>query len=765
MEKWIRANFQPCLPLGDNNSKITGSEKHIQLSRTAAAEGTVLLKNDNRLLPLQSGTKVAIFGKAQIDYVKGGGGSGDTTVAYVRNIYQGLKLKEPQVEVFDALSLYYQDYVTKTYKEEVKPGMSEEPSIPVSLIMQAKKFTDTAIITICRYSQEGYDRKNDDSDSYFHLSVEEKNMVKLVTENFSNVIVLLNVGAMFDTSWFADNDKISSAVMLWQGGMEGGLVAADVLVGDANPSGKLVDTFAKSFDDYPSSEGFHESEDYVKYTEDIYVGYRYFETIPDKQSLVVYPFGYGLSYTTFELSQINAFRDSKYIFVTVTVKNTGHCSGKEVVQVYYSAPQGKLGKPAKELCGFQKTKSLAPGESEDLCIRFAINDMASFDDKGLIAKSSFVLEKGTYKIYVGNSVRNLTKLDFAYETENDIITKKSHSYCSPVNLEKRLTANGEFEEMPKNVTEKTSFSCKYQIVQKPDVEKPYTLLDVAEGITDLDTFIAQLTDEELCHLVGGQPNTGVVNTGGMGNLKRLEIPNVVTADGPAGLKIRQNRGVTTTAFPVATNLACSWNIELLEEIGKEGALEVKENNISIWLTPAMNIHRNPLCGRNFEYYSEDPFISGKMAAALVRGIQSQNIVATPKHFACNNKETNRHFSDSIVSERALREIYLKGFEICVKEAKPKMIMTSYNFINGVPASECQELLIGILRNEWGYEGMLTTDWWNEKSHVKEVQAGNDIKMAIGEPEKLMVALKSGELKREELAICVKRILEMILWLE
>ena len=288
---------------------------------------------------------------------------------------------------------------------------------------------------------------------------------------------------------------------------------------------------------------------------------------------------------------------------------------------------------------------------------------------------------------------------------------------------------------------------------------------MAEGKVDLDTFIAQMTDEELIGIVGGQAPTGVASTGGMGNLKRLGVPNVMTVDGPAGVRLKPHTGVKTTAFPIASCLAASWNPELLEEVGRAGALEAKENNLCIWLTPGLNIHRSPLCGRNFEYYSEDPFISGKMAAAMVRGIQSQKIVATPKHFACNNKETNRIHSDSIVSERALREIYLKGFEICVKEARPKIIMTSYNVVNGIQASENAEMLKGILRQEWGYEGMVTSDWNTEGEHTKEMQASNDIKMPYGRPENLTESFRSGRITREELCECAKRILEMILWLD
>lgn len=763
--KWQRPRYTPCFPLGDNQSRITECEKHIQLSRKAAAEGAVLLKNDNNSLPFDKGTKIAIFGKAQIDYVKGGGGSGNTNVSYVRNIYQGLKTKDNYLKIFEPLSSYYQYYVDEQYSLGGLNGMFDEAPVPEDLLTQAKSFTDTAIITICRYSTEGGDRRNDNTDTYFYLSPAEQQMVETVTDNFANVVVLLNVGAMIDTSWFAQNPKISSALMLWQGGMEGGLAAADLLTGEVNPSGKLVDTCAASFEDYPSSEGFHESDDYVKYTEDIFVGYRYFETVPGKKDRVVYPFGYGLSYTTFSITDIDTYNNEKRIFVTFTVTNTGTKAGKEVVQLYYSAPQGKITKPAKELCGFAKTQLLSPGESEELCISFAIKDMASYDDRGDVALSCYVMEEGAYQFYLGTSVREAKKLDYTYELIKNVITEQLHSYCAPEKLDKRMKADGSYEMLKCKPITRAEFPCDYKFAKASDVEKPYTLLSVAKGKIDLDTFIAQLTDEELCHLVSGQPGHGISSTSGMGHMLHYEIPLFMTADGPAGLRSRTASKIPATAFPVATALACTWNLELMEEIGREGALEVKENNISMWLTPALNIHRSPLCGRNFEYFSEDPFLTGKMAAAKVKGIQSQNIVATPKHFAANNKETNRRFCDSIVSERALREIYLKGFEICVKESNPKMIMTAYNPINGVHASENAELLQGILRNEWGFQGMVTSDWVNEKDHVKEVKAGNDIKMPLGEPEKLMEALQNGTLMREELAICVKRILEMFLWIE
>ncbi len=760
LKKWLRINHTPCLPIGNNNSKITGCEAHIALSRTAANEGAVLLKNNGNLLPLSVGAKVAIFGNAQIDYVKGGGGSGNVFCEYTRNIYEGLKQKIGKVEVFDSLSLYYKDCVEKLYKDNQKNGMLTESEIPDSLLRAAKDFTDTAIITINRYSREEEDRRNDGTDTYFVLSTQEKKMVDVVCENFEKVIVVLNTGAMIDTSWFSDNDKISSALMAWQGGMEGGLSVADLLVGDANPSGKLVDTCVSGFEDYPSSEGFHESEDYVKYTEDIFVGYRYFETIPGKKSCVTYPFGFGLSYTTFALSNMSAVAMGAKIIVSVDVKNTGSRAGKEVVQVYYSAPVGKITKPAMELCAFAKTKLLAPEESETLVMSFDVSDMASYDDIGDVQKSAYILEAGEYKLFVGNSVRNVTELEYKYVLTENVITQQLTEYCAPQRLGKRLTASGEYISVPdKKITQK-KFACEYQCEEKiPSPEEIKQLISVDLGEISLDDFIAQLTDEELMGLLIGKPSTGVAHTDGMGGLPKYGIPAPMTTDGPAGVRIHRTIGLKTTAFPVATMLACTWNTELMEKIGIAGALEAKENNLSIWLTPALNIHRSPLCGRNFEYFSEDPLISGKMAAAKVRGIQSVGIAATLKHFACNNKETNRMESDSILSERALREIYIKGFEIAVKESKPKLVMTAYNVINGTRASENAELITGILRGEWNFDGLVTTDWRNHANAADEKLAGNDIRMP---------AMDDGIVEgvdRNQLAVCVKRLLELILWLE
>lgn len=799
MGKWQRILYQPALPLG--STRVTGSKEHIELSRKAAGEGMVLLKNNTGLLPLARGEKVALFGKGTIDYVKGGGGSGDVTVAYVRNLYEGMKIKEEEgkVSLYHELARFYEEEMQSQYNQGALPGMTVEPAIPKELMDGAKAFADTAVISISRFSGEGWDRScGEQEEGYelfedevrqknqskavfengdFYLTQAEKAMVDAVRDNFSRIVVVLNVGGMVDTSWFCTDDRIPSVLMAWQGGMEGGLAEADILCGDVNPSGKLTDTFAASLEDYPSSANFHESRNYVEYTEDIYVGYRYFETIPGAASKVNYPFGYGLSYTSFSIRTLEAGEENGVVRILVQVTNTGEKKGREVVQVYYEAPQGKLGKPSRVLAAYRKTRNLEAGESQSMLFSFPVSQMASYDDCGKIQKSAYILEKGNYGFYVGNSVRNTEKLSFMYYVEQDCVTEQLTEQLAPKKLTRRLLADGTYEEFTVGEyqeepgLERQDFSTLEGVLpgmsEKTQAARTakdgrILLIDVAEGREKLDAFVDQLSDDDLIHLLGGQPNTGVANTFGMGNLPGYGVPNVMTADGPAGLRIAPECGMTTTAWPCATLVACTWDPQIAEAIGEAGAREVKENNIGIWLTPAVNIHRSPLCGRNFEYYSEDPLVAGKTGAAAVRGIQSQHIGASVKHFAFNNKETDRKDSDSRVSERAAREIYLKAFEIIVKESAPYTIMSSYNLVNGIHTSENKDLLTNILRKEWGFDGMVTTDWWTHGEHYREIKAGNDIKMANGYPERVKEALEKGFITRDEIRICAKRVLQMIL---
>ena len=801
MAKWQRSFFQPVLPLGEDGRRVTGSKEHIALSRMAAGEGMVLLKNEKNTLPIRRGTKVALFGKGTVDYVKGGGGSGDVTVEYIRNLYEGMKIKEGEgkVEVFDKLAKYYEKDIQKQYADGAVPGMTVEPELPDELLNEAREYTDTAVITICRFSGEGWDRKCEAAQDGYVLDGEEKRnselsakifengdfcltnaenaMVEKVKKAFPHVIVVMNVGGIVDTKWFRDCDEIQSVLMAWQGGMEGGLATADILCGDVNPSGKLSDTYAKDLEDYPSTANFHESAFYVDYTEDIYVGYRYFETIPGAAERVNYPFGFGLSYTDFDWKMTGASEENGVITVLTEVTNTGKTAGKEVIQLYYGAPQGKLGKPAKVLGAFKKTSLLQPGERQILTLKIPVDQMASYDDLGKVCRSAYVLEAGEYAIYIGTNVRDAAKIDFTYVVKEDTVTEQLSRKAAPYHLQKRMLADGSYEELPQREyveEEGLPRQDKYAIgLPCPDTRgqkgidfldfldsKGVRFSDVADGKMTLDEFMDILTLDDCINLLGGQPNTGCANTFGMGNLPEYGVPNVMTADGPAGLRILSKCGVNTTAWPCATLLASTWDEELVEKVGKAGAEEV--NNISIWLTPACNIHRSPLCGRNFEYYSEDPYLAGKTGAAMVRGIQSQHIGASVKHFAANNKETNRKDSDSRVSERALREIYLKQFEIIVKEAHPYTIMSSYNLINGIHASENKELLTGILRDEWGFDGLVTTDWWTFGEHYRETKAGNDIKMAAGYPERIKEAYEKGFITEAEIRLSARRILNMIL---
>lgn len=823
MNKWARALYQPNLPLYEGKPKVTASKEHIALSKNAAKEGMVLLKNENHVLPLAAGSRIALFGKGTFDYVKGGGGSGDVTVPYMKNLYDGFMEHTDLVTVEPKTAAYYRSYVEQQYQEGGVPGMIPEPDLSDQLVKDAAAVSDTAIISISRFSGEGWDRKSEAgspdpavmagtdlafmqkqdelfSKSDFYLTEQEEAMVNKVSGAFDRVIVVLNVGGMVATDWIRDNDRISSCLISWQGGMEGGPAAAELLLGIGNPSGKLADTFAERLEDYPSTAGFHESSYYVDYTEDIYVGYRYFETLPGASKKVVYPFGYGLSYTTFALTGAEAKlvvgapdpdsesadgidpHSGDEIHVSVLVTNTGAIPGREVVQLYYSAPQGQLGKPAKALGAYQKTRLLQPGESQLVTLILAARHMASYDDTGRVCKSAWLLEKGEYHFFLGTDVHSAEELDYTYTLQDDRIVRRLVSRCAPTQLSMRLRADGTYENLPlgepndpnEDALERPDFSktdgVLPEVRYRDHVFADWTgktnglpqLKDVAEGRMSLDDFIAALPDDTLISLVGGQPNTGVANTCGYGNQPDYGIPNIMTADGPAGLRILPSVGVKATAFPCATLLACTWDPEIPYEVGHAGGEEVKENNIGVWLTPAVCIHRSPLCGRNFEYYSEDPLLAGKQASGMVKGIQSTHVAATVKHFALNNKETNRRDSDSRVSERAIREIYLRQFEIIVKEANPWSIMSSYNMINGHRDSECKDLLTGILREEWGWDGMVTTDWWTLSEEYKELAAGNDIKMGTGFPERVRAALDKGLISRRHLETAARHILTLIL---
>lgn len=803
MNKWIRNIYQPGLPLGEDGRRVTGSASHIELARKSAAEGMVLLKNDGNMLPFEAGTSVALLGKGCVDYVKGGGGSGDVTCEYAKSVYDGLKEKELEgkVSIFEPLVDYYKSEIETQYMEGYDPGMTREPEIPEDLIKQAAEFADTAVITISRYSGEGWDRLASVSESDalwtealelarrqaevfptgdFNLTAEERMMVETAKANFSKVAVVLNIGGTMETAWIAEDDAITSALLAWQGGMEGGRAVADILCGDNYPSGKLADTFPRRLEDYPSTEGFHESQDYVEYTEDVYVGYRYFETVAGAAGKVIYPFGYGLSYGAFKLEVTACNLNDDAVSIDVHVTNVGTRAGKEVVQLYYGAPDGLLGKPAKALGAFAKTEELEPGEGQVVTLEMSTDSMASYDDMGKVQKSAWVLEAGEYRFYVGNNVRDAECISDTLTLADNRITEQLAEKIAPSQLHKRMLSDGSYVELETSEYEADKSVLKRMKNKEIEGVIPHErfvpmlrrhispnreLIEVAEGKLSLDEFMDELSLDDMINLLGGQRNVGLSNTYGIGNLPQFGIPNITTADGPAGLRILPHIGVNTTAWPCSTMLACSFNPEMVEKIGNAVAIEVKENNIGVWLAPAVNIHRSPLCGRNFEYYSEDPLLAGKIGAGMVKGVQSQKIGSTVKHFAFNNKETNRKNSDSRLSERAAREIYLKAFEIIVKEADPWCIMTSYNLVNGIQCSEHPELLNGILREEWGYNGLVMTDWWNSGEQYLEIKAGNDLKMANGYPDRVREAYDMGEISLDEIRCAVKNVLTLILKME
>lgn len=806
MAYWTRLKYNLTTPLGEDGKRATGSPSHISLSRKAATESMVLLKNNDSILPLKKGAKLALFGKGIYDYVKGGGGSGDVSCEYIKGLADGLKEKEKEgkVSLFTESLAFYKEYVETSYKKGGVPGLIPEPALPSSILKAASVFTDTAIFAISRFSGENWDRTikghkviNEDpwtkdyvdkqneifEDGDFYLTKKERELFDSLKENFSSIIVVINSGSTLDLQWAENEDKVKAILFAYQGGMEGGGAMGDVLVGDVSPSGRLPDTFTRNLEDYYSTSTFHESQDYVDYTDDIYVGYRYFTTIPGEEDKILYPFGYGLSYTFFSIKTKSYLVKDNTVFLSLDIQNIGDYKGKDVIEIYLKAPDGlSLQRPKRVLAAFAKTPLLNPGESCTTEISFPLRDTASFDDKGVVKDRTWVLEKGKYSILITDDAK--TFIEEELEITRDIVYETSPTVLSSPLLTERLRGDGSVERTTKGEDNILTPGFPRQDAKTLEgvqpktrnIEDYYTRNDLpkAQGISlervksgemTLDEFLSYLPTKTLIDLTGGQPNRGVANTFGFGNQEAYDIPSVMTADGPAGLRLDGDTGIFTTAWPSATALASSWNAELVEEVGKKGGLEVKENGIGLWLTPAVNIHRSPLCGRNFEYYSEDPLLAGKLASAMVKGIQSNGIGACLKHFALNDKETNRKDSDSRVSERAMREIYLRQFEIVVKEGKPLSVMSSYNLINGIKASENKALLSGVLRNEWGFEGFVTTDWWTHGEHYLELLAGNDLKMGNGYPERVEKALELGLISREDILQNVKSILHSILRLE
>ena len=694
---------------------IETSEDFKKLCRKVAAESCVLLKNDN-ILPLKN-EKISLFGRCQTNYFYVGYGSGgDVKAPYKVSLLEGLKnnnfnLNEELVEV-------YRNWIKKNPPFDGYwggwPMCYDEMPLKEKDVIKYASNSEVAIYVIGRSS--GEDRENKlEKGSLYLTSIEEKN-ISLISRHFKKVVVLINAGSVIDMS-FVEKYNIGAVMYVWQGGQESGNGIADVLNGTVNPSGKLSDTIAPIID-YPSTKNFGDKV-FNNYEEDIYVGYRAFETFNNLKEKVLYPFGYGLSYTSFEFNNINC-NYNDFVTISVDVKNIGSLAGKEVVQLYVSSPNGLLGKPSRVLVGYQKTKLLNTNEIQTLEFKVNKYDFASFDDSGVTGfKNSYVIEQGDYKFYLGNDVRSAKEV-FNLHLDFEVI-KTVEEICAPNETFKRLVnSNGEmsYEDVPtKTISLKDKILDRLPKTIEYKGDQGYKLVDVKNGVITLEEFVSQLSDDELETLTRGglegmySPRGVAGNAGVFGgtssSLIEKGIPAICTNDGPSGIRLQAH----STLLPIGIALACTFDNELVEELLYNLSLEMVERKSHTLLAPGMNIHRNPLCGRNFEYFSEDPYLSGKIGASYIRGVQKTGIFATPKHFCCNNQETKRLVHDSRVSCRALREIYWKGFEIALKEAKPQCLMMSYNKVNGVYSYYNYDLGTTLLKDEWNFEGVIMTDWW------------------------------------------------------
>lgn len=696
----------------------------VPVARQMAADGIVLLKNEGGLLPLRAEQTVAVFGRCAVNYfVVGYGSGGDVIPPYRSSLMEGLR--QDGVKVDEKLAGRYAQWcaVPGNLPDENAWGQwpMSYPEMPLDegIVAEAAQDSDVALVVIGRAA--GEDRENLLQPGSYYLTDDEKNMLDLVTARFDRVCVVMDCGNVIDMSWAEDyGDKLDAIVYAWQGGMEGGYAAADVLCGKVNPSGRLTDTIARRYEDYPSSAYFGGKTSNA-YVEDIYVGYRYFETFAKEKAL--YPFGYGLSYTRFEM-QAQAQREGNAIEVAVEVKNVGGTAGRQVAQCYLTLPCGVLGNPAKVLAAFGKTGLLEPGQSEVLKLHIDLTQFASYDDAGATGhKSCLVLQAGAYGVEVGENVRDTARvLEFELEALQVVQQLHENMAVKPESAFRRfVNRDGEIvlEDVPvqgKDIKAEILAQIPAELhTDRADI--PFA--DVLSGKCSAEEFVAQLTDEELDDITHGQglmnscygPDGNAGAFGGVTDrLRARGLPAMITTDGPSGIRIRE----TVALLPCGTALASTFDAAGVEALYALVAQEMAIFDTHMLLGPGMNIHRNPLCGRNFEYFSEDPYLTGKIAAAAVRGTQSTGRSACIKHFACNNQERFRNRNDSQVSERALREIYLRGYEIAVKESDPLAVMTSYNKVNGVWSHYHYELATEILRKEWGYDGLVITDWWMQE---------------------------------------------------
>ena len=702
-----------------------------ELLRSVAAQGAVLLKNDG-VLPLEKDSTVSLFGRVQNDwFFTGYGSGGDVNKPYAVNLLEGirncesLKLNEKLAEI----------YLEWCKENPVNHGIWGQwprfyPEMPLyeKTAKKAAEKSDCAVVVIGRSS--GEDRENVLEKGSYYITDEELELLDKVTAVFDKTIVLLNIGCIMDLGWMEKyGDKISAAMIVWQGGMESGNAVADLLSGKVSPSGKLSATVARTYEKFPSAKDFG-NKDFNNYTEDIYVGYRYFETF--NKDGVQYPFGFGLTYTQFKTDFVSMDKSDEGFTFKCKVTNIGSVPSAYAPQVYVEKPCGELGNPYRELAAFAKTKVLSAGESEELTMFISMYDLASYDESGKTGyKSAYVVEKGEYGFALGDNVRDAEKVASWTSEENTLFRQHRQTAAPRADFDIiKAEKDGDAYKAVKVKAFKKEYDLKKIILEglPKDIpmtgDKGYKLIDVKNGKVSMEDFVAQLSLKELEAISRGDYTMGS-KLGALGNagafagvlpsLRAKGVPACITTDGPSGIRL----SACCSLMPIGTLLASTFDVKLVEELmAKEGA-EMADKGTDILLAPGMNIHRSPLCGRNFEYFSEDPYLTGKIAAAYVRGVQAGGQSACPKHYACNNQEYNRNGNDSRLSERALRQIYLRGFEICVKEAEPKNIMTSYNLINGVWGHYNYELCTMILREEWGYQGNVMTDWWMRKSKSQE----------------------------------------------
>ena len=698
--------------------EITVTDEMKQTLRRVAGEGAVLIKN-NGILPLKKDAKISLFGRVQYNWFYTGYGSGgDVNRPYAVNLIDGVRsCKELQLN--EALAQKYEAWCKENIINDAVWGMWPRfyPEMPITDgdVLNASLVSECAVVTIGRSS--GEDRENVLEKGSFYLTDEERKLLDKVCYRFEKTIVLLNIGSIIDLAWIEEyGDRIDAVILVWQGGMESGNAVADLLCGKANPCGKLTSAVCRNYSDHPSANDFG-GKKFNNYTEDIYVGYRYFETF--KKDAVLYPFGYGLSYTSFDKKCDSAVSTKSGFRFDVEITNTGALKGKEAFQLYLKKPQVRLGNPRRELVAFGKTKLLAPGKSQRLKADVSFYQLASYDESGLTGnKSAYVIEKGEYEFYLGGDVRTAEKIFTYYQEETVVYSQLSQCLAPQKSFRVLNVIEGQRLCHADETNLKTRILDNMPKATPITGDKGYKLQDVKSGKVTMDDFVAQLSLDELEAITRGDytmgsslgaPGNAAVYCGVLESLRQKGIPAVTTSDGPSGIRLR----ASCSLIPIGTLLACTFDTKAVKEVYSLVAAEMKEKGSDVLLAPGMNIQRSPLCGRNFEYYSEDPYLTGKMGAAAVAGIQAQGGSATPKHFACNNQEYKRLVNDSRVSERALREIYLKGFEICIKESKPKNIMTSYNKVNGEWSYYNYDLVTSILRGEWGYEGCVMTDWWTK----------------------------------------------------